>query len=102
MGMSIIPILNFERRGIMKRDLENITEKKVKRTSFLFMGLAHILYFKEYLKGGVFALVELSFLALIPKILTNIIGLITLGSPKPNLPIFQRDNSAYMLFDNLI
>lgn len=86
----------------MERSLDNITEEKVKRTSVLFMGLAQILYFKEYLKGGVFAFVELIFFALIPKMLTNINGLITLGSPKPNLPIFQRDNSTYMMFDGIV
>lgn len=86
----------------MKRNIESLSEKKVKRTSLLFMGLAHILYFKDYLKGSVFALAELIFIVLIPKIIININGLITLGSPKPHLPIFQRDNSTYMLFDGMI
>ncbi|HHU92138.1 MAG TPA: sugar ABC transporter permease [Halanaerobiaceae bacterium] len=86
----------------MKMNMESLTEKKVRNTSLLFMGLAHILYLKDYLKGSVFALIELIFLVSIPKVIKNISNLITLGTPKPNLPIFQRDNSTYMLFDGII
>lgn len=86
----------------MKGNIDSLSDKKIKRASLLFMGLAHILYLKDYLKGCVFALIELLFLAFIPKMIKIINNLITLGTPKPHLPIFQRDNSTYMLFDGII
>jgi len=39
------------------------SRKKVVMTSLLFMGLSHILYLKQYLKGALFAIIEIIFLA---------------------------------------
>ena len=77
-------------------------EKKIKITASCFMGLAHLLYLKDYIKGIFFALTEIVFLIFSPAIVKKIIDLITLGSPQPNLPIKQRDNSVFMLIDGIL
>lgn len=76
--------------------------KKVTAVAALFMGLSHILYLKEYLKGFFFAAIEAAFLAFSPAIAAKIAGLVTLGSPKPELPIMQRDNSVFMIIDGVL
>lgn len=92
------PLFSLRKEGLM---LDKATERKIRMTAILFMGLAHILYLKEYLKGLFFAVIELVFIIFIPKIIVNLKNLITLGEPKPHLPIFERDNSTYMLFDGI-
>ena len=54
--------------------------------SLLFMGLGHILYLRQYLKGVLFALVEGIVLISLPRIIGGIRNLITLGDPHPNCP----------------
>ncbi len=66
------------------------------------MGLSHIIYLKDYVKGLFFALCEIAFIAFIPAIVKKIIGLITLGTPHPELPIKMRDNSIFMLIDGIL
>ena len=61
--------------------------RKVTATACCFMGLSHILYLKEYVKGALYALMELMFLALSPMFFIKIRDMVTLGSPKPNLPV---------------
>lgn len=78
------------------------SRKKVKRTAILFMGLSHIIFFKQYLKGCLFALLEILMLAFSPFIVNKIIGMITLGTPTPDLPIKERDNSIFMLIDGIM
>lgn len=78
------------------------SEKKVKITACLFMGLSHILYLKQYVKGILFALLEACFLCSLPLIIEKIWGLVTLGDPQPDLPIKQRDNSIFMLIDGVM
>ena len=75
---------------------------KVLISSILFMGLGHILYLKQYLKGLFFAAVEVAFLVFLPKIVKAMGDLITLGEPMPHLPIKQRPNSIFMLIDGII
>jgi arabinogalactan oligomer / maltooligosaccharide transport system permease protein len=77
-------------------------KKKIRLVSSLFMGLAHILYLKEYLKGVIFAAVEIIFICCCPAVVHKVIGLITLGSPQPNLPVKMRDNSIFMLIDGIL
>lgn len=77
-------------------------EKKVKIAASCFMGLAHLIYLKDYIKGIFFALTELLFLIFSPAIVGKIIDLVTLGSPQPDLPIKQRDNSIFMLIDGIL
>lgn len=76
--------------------------KKIKYTSILFMGLSHILYLKQYFKGIGFALIEVLALIFSPSIVQDILNLITLGEPHPELPILQRDNSLFMLIDGFM
>lgn len=82
--------------------IDGSSERKVKVTAVLFMGLSHILYFKDYIKGGLFALVELAALCFIPVWSDKLYGLITLGSPHPELPVKLRDNSMFMMIDGII
>lgn len=76
--------------------------KKVKRTALAFMGLSHILYFKDYVKGGFYALVEIIALCLIPFWAGKIYDLITLGEPHPELAVKFRDNSMFMMIDGIM
>lgn len=76
--------------------------KKITRTASCFMGLSHLLYLKDYVKGVFFAVCEIVFLAFLPAIIKKIIGLVTLGSPHPELPIKMRDNSIFMLIDGIL
>ncbi len=77
-------------------------EKKVTITASCFMGLAHLIYLKDYVKGIFFALTEIIFLIFSPAIVNKVIGLITLGTPHPELPIKQRDHSGFMLIDGIL
>jgi arabinogalactan oligomer/maltooligosaccharide transport system permease protein len=76
--------------------------KKIKIVASLFMGMAHLLYLKDYVKGCFFALTEIVFLIFSPAIITKLFNLITLGSPQPDLPIMKRDNSVFMLIDGIL
>lgn len=76
--------------------------RKVKIASILFMGLGHIIYLKEYVKGILYALIEILFLLFVPSIISKITDMITLGSPQPDLPVKQRDNSMFLLIDGVM
>lgn len=88
----------------MARELptDGSATKKVKVAASCFMGLGHLLYLKEYVKGILFALTELVFIALIPFFYGKIHNLITLGDYKPDLPVKLRDNSIFMLIDGIL
>ena len=77
-------------------------EKKIQASSICFMGLAHLFFLRDYIKGIFFALCEIVFLVFSPAIVNKLIDLVTLGSPKPDLPIKQRDNSIFMLIDGIL
>lgn len=77
-------------------------ERKVKIASLCFMGLGHILYLKQYIKGALFALIELMFLLNIPNIVQKIGDLITLGESDKTLPVMQRDHSIFMMIDGIL
>ncbi len=81
---------------------DGTSKSKVKIASIIFMGLGHILFLKQYIKGAFFALIEILVLIMSPKIINTIIGLITLGDPHPELPIKQRDNSVFMMIDGIV
>lgn len=101
----------------MSRQDAGINEQIIKKApiaSACFMGLGQILYLKQYLRGAVFALLELIMLfftvfesgTFIPNfrgpIVKSLVGLITLGDPKPDLPVKLRDHSIFMLVTGLI
>jgi arabinogalactan oligomer/maltooligosaccharide transport system permease protein len=75
---------------------------KVLIASLVFMGLGHIVFLKQYLKGILFALIEIVMIALSPRVVMVLYHLITLGDPRPDLPIRQRDNSVFMLIDGVM
>ena len=88
--------------------------KKTSTASTCFMGLGQILYLKQYVRGAFFALMELAVLFLIffdqtvmqfngkGPIVRSLIGLITLGDEKPNVPIKMKDHSIFMMIGGLI
>ena len=76
--------------------------KRVSRLACCFMGVAHIACLGDYVKGVFFALCEVCFLLLLPVTVKKLIGMITLGSPHPELPIKMRDNSIFMLIDGIL
>ncbi|MCR5217850.1 carbohydrate ABC transporter permease [Treponema sp.] len=82
--------------------LDGSSGKKIRKTALCFMGLSHLIHLKEYLKGVIFALIEVGFIACIPFIAGKIRDLITLGSPHPELAARYRDNSTYMLIDGIL
>lgn len=85
-----------------KLNTDGSSKKKVLITSIIFMGLSHIIYFKQYVKGILYALLEVIFLIFIPSIIGKITDMITLGSPQPNVPVKLRDNSIFMLIDGVM
>lgn len=82
--------------------VDGTARKKITVTASLFMGLSHILYLRDYVKGALFALTEILFLIFSPSIVLKLIDLVTLGSPQNDLPIKQRDNSIFMLIDGIL
>lgn len=84
----------------IKRD--GSSAKKIKTAACCFMGLGHLLYLRQWIKGALFALIELIFILFLPKMISIIGGMITLGTPKPELPVAQRDNSIFMLIDGIL
>ncbi len=86
----------------MNLSIGSTNEKRVRYTACLFMGLSHILYLKEWLKGLLFAAVEIVFLFSLPGLLGKLRDMITLGTSKPDLPVLERDNSIFMLIDGIL
>ncbi|MHB8129874.1 MAG: carbohydrate ABC transporter permease [Mobilitalea sp.] len=78
------------------------SRKKLFITSLLFMGLGHLIYLKQYIKGTIYAAIEVIMLCMLPSILSKISGAITLGTPKPELSIKLRDHSIFMLIDGVM
>lgn len=78
------------------------SKKKVLITSLLFMGLGHIVYFKQYIKGLFYALFEIVILTMIPTIVGKLNDMVNLGVLKPDLPVKERDHSIFMLIDGVI
>ena len=82
--------------------IDGSAAKKIKVSASCFMGLAPVIYLKNYIKGLLFALIEFIFIAFIPTIVVKLVNLVTLGEPQPNIPIKQRDNSMFMLIDGVL
>ena len=78
------------------------SRKAVLWLSIAFMGLSHMVHFKQYGKGILYALVNIVFLTSIPAIVRSITGMITLGVHNPNIPVMFRDHSMFMLIDGVI
>ena len=76
--------------------------QKVKQQAWLFMGLAHLLTLRQYVKGALFAAIEVLFLVSLPLIISNLANLVTLGEARLDLPVKQRPNSLFMLVDGVI
>lgn len=86
----------------MRIESDGSSAKKVKVASLCFMGLSHIIYLKQYVKGALFAALEVLFLAFLPVTCRKIFGLITLGEPQPDIPVKLRNNSMFMLIDGIL
>lgn len=86
----------------MKLERDGSSKDKIRLASILFMGMGHILYLKQYIKGAAYALLEILFLCSIPTIIHKMSNMITLGYPQPDLPIKERSNSIFMLIDGIL
>ncbi len=86
----------------MRIESDGSSARKVKVTACSFMGLSHILYLKQYLKGGLFAAVEVLFLCCLPTVCKKVYDLITLGDSQPDVPLKLRNNSMFMLIDGIL
>lgn len=78
------------------------SKKKLLITSILFMGLGHLIYLKQYIIGAFYAAIEIIMLSMLPKIVSKISGVITLGTPRPEVAVKLRDHSIFMLIDGVI
>lgn len=76
--------------------------QRVRVLAVLFMGLAHLTVLKQRVKGVLFALVEVGFIAAIPWLVSKLSMLVTLGEPQPDLPVKERDHSMFMLIDGVV
>jgi len=90
--------------------------KKALIAGCLWMGLGHILYLKQQVKGALYALAELAVFFFVAfeqtaeglalnfngTIVKGIRGFITLGVFNPDLPVRQRDHSIFLMIDGLI
>jgi len=65
------------------------------------MGLAHIVLFKQYIKGAFFAIIQILVLINLPGIIRTLHGAITLGEPNPFVPVTYRDHSTFMLIEGV-
>ena len=79
-----------------------LTEQRVRVTALLFMGLAHMTLLRQRYKGLSFAVVEVLFLLASPLLIGNVIGMVTLGDPQPDVPVRERDNSLFMMIDGVL
>lgn len=75
---------------------------KVRWQAIAFMGLAHLLTLKQYLKGAIFAAIEVVFLISLPLIIGNLANLVTLGEERLDLPVKERPNSLFMMVDGVL
>ncbi|WP_353808526.1 carbohydrate ABC transporter permease [Agromyces sp. SYSU T00194] len=82
--------------------IAGVERRQVVARASLFMGLAHLTVLGLRWKGAAFALVEVAFLASLPVIIDRIVGLVTLGTPQPTVPIKERDNSLFMMVDGVL
>lgn len=78
------------------------SKKKLLIISILFMGLGHLVYLKQYIKGAVYTALEIIMLVMLPKIISKIYGVITLGTPQPELPVKLREHSIFLLIDGVM
>jgi len=90
--------------------------KKALTSGCLWMGLGHILYLKQQVKGALYALAELAVLFFIAfeqtaegfllnlngVIVKGLRGFVTLGAFNPDLPVRQRDHSIFLMIDGLL
>ncbi len=78
------------------------SKNKILISSILFMGLGHLLFLKQYVKGIFFGVIEIVFLIFSPQIYLKLVDLVTLGTPHPELPIKERDHSMFMMIDGVV
>lgn len=78
------------------------SRKQVLITSLLFMGLGHIVHFKQYVKGGFFALIEIIMLINLPTVIGKISDLILLGKVRAGYPEGTRAYEHFMLIEGIM
>ncbi len=80
--------------------------KKATISSACFMGLGQVLFLKEYVRGAFLMIFEvLMILGCTPVfefgVPKSLWGLVTLGTPHPELPVKLRDHSIFMMIDGI-
>ena len=78
------------------------SKKNVLIASLLFMGLGHIVYFKQYVKGLFYALVEIIFLIFSPTIFYKIHDMVLLGEVRKAYGEGARAYEHFMLIEGMI
>ena len=78
------------------------SRKNVLITSLIFMGLGHIVHFKQYVKGIFYALIEVVFLIFSPTIFYKIRDLIMLGKVREGYGEGVRAYEHFMLIEGMI
>lgn len=82
----------------LKNDGSN--RQSILKVSCIFMGLGHIVYLKQYIKGVLFALIEVIMLAMSPKLVQMLYDMIDLGRwyPKIRMATFRLVDGIIALF----
>ena len=78
------------------------SRKQVLIASILFMGLGHIIFLRQYVKGALFAGLQILYLVFAPMFYWTAYNFITLGTPQPDLHPLERDNSLFFMIDGVI
>ena len=86
----------------MKPKIDGSSRRAIFISAIAFMGLAHMLFLNQIIKGLLFAVVQIVMLINIPWVINNIHGLITLGEAAPHLPVRDRPHSMNMMIDGVI
>ncbi|MBQ1869354.1 MAG: sugar ABC transporter permease, partial [Treponema sp.] len=81
----------------MQIEPDGSSGKKVTVAACCFMGLAHILYLKQYIKGLLYALLELLFIVAIPFFAKKLFQLVTLPYNRE-----QKMFPVFMLIDGIL
>lgn len=78
------------------------SRKNVLITSLLFMGLAHIVHFKQYVKGIFYAIVEIIFLVCSPMLYDGIRKMVLLGKIREQYATEVRAHEHFWLIEGMI
>ena len=88
--------------ALTQKEVRIPSKKQVLIASILFMGLGHIIFLRQYIKGILFAGLQILYLVFSPMFYYMIRDFITLGETNPDIHPLLRDNSLFMMIDGII